>query len=144
MTSKVKNKRPEMTCTSDASSIQEAVFDANTNPSFPIGWIEQSSSPLKWIHAILLVITKENQVILSNVLVFPYLHHQPQDLLWPAGPLWTWLTMKETAFCSDSWLQTIHKDYKLHEILIQFSPKRNNVIFLYSQFTSTGPRKKRI
>jgi hypothetical protein len=35
---KLKQKAPEMTCTGNASSLQEAASDADTNPSLPIGW----------------------------------------------------------------------------------------------------------
>jgi hypothetical protein len=34
-----KKKAPETTCTSNASSLQDAASDADTNSSLPIGWI---------------------------------------------------------------------------------------------------------
>jgi hypothetical protein len=36
---KLKQKAPEMTCTSDASALQEVASDANTSSSLLIGWI---------------------------------------------------------------------------------------------------------
>jgi hypothetical protein len=49
---KFKIKSLEGTCTRDAWPIGEAASDANTNPSFPTAWFEQSSSPLNRIYAL--------------------------------------------------------------------------------------------
>jgi hypothetical protein len=46
--------------------------------------------------------------------------HQPQDLLWLAGPLLAWLMMAEASFCSDFLLQIPQENFKLRNMLAYF------------------------
>jgi hypothetical protein len=109
-----KQKAPETTCTSNASSLQEAASDADTTSSLPIGWICTDFHTFKSNVCLPIGQTKGRHIILTKSFhIWKPSASGPTPTHWTPLKL-TWLT--QTALFPDSWLQT-NKNSKLHDIL---------------------------